>query len=460
MHTDQFGLTITAASDAAVTAFDKTVGGYLAFDRDTGLYLKETLEADPEMVMGHCLKGYFFHLMGLPVLLARAKKELATAEAAADRANDRERLHLTALRAWCASDLDGANVAWEAILLDHPRDIVALKLAHYSHLYLGRSRAMRDSVARVLGAWDAAEPGYGYVLSMRAFGLEEAGDYPAAEAAGRRATELNPKDLWGVHAVTHVMEMQDRNREGIAWIDGLEPHWQACNNFRFHLSWHRALMRLELGQLDAVLAIYDDELWDPASDEYLDLCNDTSLLLRLELAGADVGDRWQALADKVKGRTHDHILAFIDTHFMMALAVAGDGTAAREMLQSMAAYGADDGGTNGPLTAEIGRPIAEALVAHRAGDYGRCVDLLQPIRYRIHRIGGSHAQRDVFAQLLIDAALRAGRLNLARALLAERTAEKPDNPWSWRRYGEALRRLGEAPAAIAAEQKAAALLSA
>ena len=90
--------------------------------------------------------------------------------------------------------------------------------------------------------------------------------------------------------------MQDRARAGVEWIRGLERRWDACNNFRYHLWWHLALMHLGLGEADAALALYDERVWDPASDEYLDLCNDAALLQRLELAGVNVGDRWAAVA--------------------------------------------------------------------------------------------------------------------------------------------------------------------
>src|SRR5205814_9648459 len=138
---------------------------------------------------------------------------------------------------------------------------------------------------------DPAVAGYGYLLGLHAFGLEETGDYRAAEREGRKAVEINPRDAWGVHAVAHVMDSEDRYREGIEWLSSLESHWNAANNFRYHLWWHRALMHLAQGELDEALALYDERMWDPESDEYLDLCNDAALLARLEIAGAVVGER-------------------------------------------------------------------------------------------------------------------------------------------------------------------------
>jgi tetratricopeptide (TPR) repeat protein len=425
MHTDLRGLPLTAANADAVAAFDATVDAYLGFARDTGDRLKATLKADPAMPLAHVLRGAFFLLMGKPPLLAKAADALAAANRFLDGATARERRHAAALAAWCKGDFEGALREWEAILGEAPRDVVALKLAHYLHFYLGESDAMRDSIARTLPAWDESVPGYAAVLGMRAFGLEESGAYGEAERAGRRAVELNPDDPWAVHAVAHVLEMQDRAREGVAWIRGLERRWDACNNFRYHLWWHLALMHLGLGEPEAALALYDERVWDPASDEYLDLCNDAALLQRLELAGLDVGDRWAAVAGKVRGQLAARILAFIDAHYALALAAARDPEAAASLVAAVRAGATPGTGTTAVVAAEVGADLCEGLVAYRAGDWARAVACLAPLRPRLRRIGGSHAQRDLFTQILVDAATRAGRNDVARAVLQERTAARP-----------------------------------
>src|SRR3546814_7188662 len=106
---------------------------------------------------------------------------------------------------------------------------------------------MLGSVTRPLYAWDAGVPGYGYVRGLQAFALEETGNYSAAEVAGRDAISRNAGDVWAAHAVAHVMEMQDRPQEGVAWVAGLEHAWGACNNFAYHIHWHRCLFLLDPG---------------------------------------------------------------------------------------------------------------------------------------------------------------------------------------------------------------------
>ena len=393
--TDQRGNDVTAAGADAVRALDKTLMGYLALGRETGPLLKEALTADPDLVMAHCLKGYFFLLMASGPLRDRVPKVLAAAEAGLEGTTAREKTHVRALKHWLGGDEAGAVKAWEEILADHPLDVLALRLAHHAYFYMGAAGGMLSSVERVLDAWDEGLAGYGFVLGMRSFALEESGDYGAAEEAGRRAGEINADDPWAVHAVAHVMEMQGRHGEGIEWITGLQPHWEQANNFRYHLWWHRALMHLGRGEADEALRLYDESLWDPDSDEYLDLCNDVSLLLRLELMGVDVGDRWRVLAEKASSRIDDRMLAFIDCHVVAALAAAGQTDKAETMVEEMASAGG--------VFADVGATVSKALIAHRAGDYPAAARLLGDVRDDIVTIGGSHAQRNLFNLLLEDA---------------------------------------------------------
>ncbi|MGH7006359.1 MAG: tetratricopeptide repeat protein, partial [Alphaproteobacteria bacterium] len=338
MPKDCRGLETTAANAEAVAAYDRTIRAYLGFARDTGEHLKAVYKTDPDMAMAHCLKGYFFQLFSNPVLDAKADQALAAAAKSAETrgATERERQHIAALAAWRKGDLRGATDVWEAILIEHPLDMLAVKLGHYTHFYLGDVAELRDSVARIIPLWRESTPDYGYLLAMRAFGLEESGDYAAAEPLGRRAVEIEPGDVWGVHAVAHVLEMQGRAREGIAWVQGLKGHWDKTNNFRFHVGWHQALFHFELAQYDRVLALYDGTFRAERTDDVLDLSNAISMLWRLEDEGVAVGPRWEELADIAERRAKDHVLAFADAHFVMALAGAGRLDKAAAMVKSMA----------------------------------------------------------------------------------------------------------------------------
>ena len=461
MPHDAFGLEVSAANDDAMAAYDQLIDSYLGFRRDTGERLKAALSADGQLVMGHTLKGYFYLLFCSPQMDPRVAKTLDLAERSAHAvgATDRERRHIDALRAWAARDIKGATAIWEEILLASPRDILALRLAHFTHFYFGDTQNLRDSIARVMHAWNEESPGYSYLLGMRAFGLEECGDYAGAERAGRAAVEIDPSNIWAVHAVAHVMEMQGRQHEGIAWLTETEPAWANCNNFAYHVWWHRALFHLERGDHEAVLDHYDRKFRDDdESEDYLDMSNAIAMLWRLEGRGIDVGLRWEELGEKAEKRIDDHIFAFIDAHLAMALAASGRAQSAKHFLETMRTVAATEV-SEAPIYRDVGIPLCEALLAHRRGDYAVAVDLLLPIRYGIVRIGGSHAQRDVFQQTLIDAALKAGRNQVARALLAERVAVRAGSAHSWQQYADCLDNLDDTDAAASARRQSAALIA-
>lgn len=458
MVEDGRGLAITAASAEAARAFDAVVDCYVGFRLETGERLKAALAADPGMPLAHCTKGYFFKLFGMRALDARARSALAAARAALDArgGTERERLHVEALAAWCRDDRMATTAIWEEILARQPLDALAIRLAHLAYFHQGESRRLRESVEGVLPAWDEGVPGYGYVLGCHAFSLEETGDYPLAERAGRRAVELNPGDVWATHAVAHVMEMQGRSRDGVAWLAGNEPQWGRVNNFANHVFWHRALFHLELGDHDAVLDLYGRRVRAEDSEENLDLANAASLLWRLEEEGVLVGDRWRELGERAARRVGDCALVFYDEHLMMALAAAGRPEAAT-LLDSMRERSAADPTPDGEIARAVGVPLAEAILDLRRGEPARALDRLLPIRAEVGRIGGSHAQRDVFTRMLVEAALRAGRFDVARELLAERVAARPASRWGWERYAAALAGAGDTEAAAAARARAAAL---
>jgi tetratricopeptide (TPR) repeat protein len=459
-HTDQRGVSFTTSAAEGVRHFDEAIMSYLGFRRDTGDHLSRALAADPDFAMAHCAQGYFLKLFVSRALDGRIADAIAAAEKSAEErgATRRERDHIAALSAWHTGDWQTALERWERILLDDPLDVLALKLSNHLYFYLGDSLNVRDSVARVLYAWDEETPGHGFVLGMYAFGLEECGDYMDADAVGRRAIEIDPGDVWAIHAVVHVMEMQGRHREGTELLKSSEKVWTRCNNFANHLWWHGALLLMDLERYHAVIDGYDSRIRAEETDDYLDIVNAASLLWRLGEAGIDVGDRWRELADKAEARSGDHLLAFADAHFMMALAADRRFDAARAMLASMKDSAARADGMMASIAGDIGAPLCAALLAYANQDYKRTVELLEPIRYDLKYIGGSHAQKDVFHRTLVSAAMKSGQLNIARALMSERTADRPTSIWNWRTYARVLATLDDEAGAVGAWRKARDLL--
>jgi hypothetical protein len=228
--------------------------------------------------------------------------------------------------------------------------------------------------------------------------------------------------------------MQGRHAEGIAWLSGLEPNWEGGNNLKHHLFWHRALYHFERGEYDQVMVLYDRGFRDLGSaltqampDLYIDIQNAASALLRLELRGIGVGQRWKELADHAETRIGDHLSAFTLPHWMMALAADGRTDAAQRML---AAIERDAAGNtaHARLLREVALPVCRGVLAHRVGHFAEAVRHMRPALADMPRLGGSHAQQDVLEQLFLDAATRAGLSDDAALLLDRVRARHPLPP--------------------------------
>jgi hypothetical protein len=220
-----------------------------------------------------------------------------------------------------------------------------------------------------------------------------------------------------------VFDSTGRARAGLDWLTGREGAWAHCNNFRFHVWWHRALMHLDLGEYDTALALYDADIRAEKTDDYRDISNGASLLARLELEGVDVGDRWNELADLSENRAADGCLAFADLHYMLALCGGERDQAAAGLIARMQATRPAGHELQRVIT-HPGLHVAQGLQAFAAGEYPVAWMHLRAGRADLQQIGGSHAQRDVFDRITIEAALRSGYADAADALLRDRMARR------------------------------------
>ena len=424
---DLLGFSLTGASGNSVGHYARAVHQLQCFIGDPVASIDAAIAADPGFVMAHVFKGYLFGLATEREATAVALQCHDTA--AALSGSLREQAHVAALGALAGGGWHQAGRILEELTTEYPRDGLALQAGHQIDFFTGNARMLRDRMARALLAWDSATPGYHAMLGMQAFGYEEMGDYARAETFGRAAIELEPRDGWAQHAVAHVMEMQCRQRDGIAWMRANPENWTKESFLQIHNWWHLALFHYDLGEVDEVLALYDGPIYGSGSPLALNMVDASAILWRLHLGGVDVGSRWQRLADNWSGKAADANYAFNDIHAMMAFVGSGRTDLTRRLLdaQNTAMAAKDD---NAAFTRNIGHPIALGILKFGDGDYAEAVRLISPVRAIAHGFGGSHAQRDVIDLTLIEAAIRAGDRALAQALSAERLNVRPDSPLS------------------------------
>ena len=424
MTQDCFGQSVSLETDKARRAWDQAQLCFLAHDARTPMHLAAVLEAEPQFALGHAVKGLFSLLLGRRELQVEADRarDMAETAVAEGQCHPRERLYLAALGAYLDGWPGKAGDHLATVLRTCPQDALAMKLSHAIRFVRGDSDGMRRSVERILPAYDRDHPARGYLLGCHAFALEETGAYAAAQVAGRQALWAAPDDAWGCHAVAHVHEMTGDASGGIDWLTGREATWAHCNNFRYHVWWHKALLHLDLGQVAAVLELYDTKIRAEQTDDYRDIANAASLLARLEADGIDVGTRWEELAEISARRTEDGCLVFADLHYLLALIGGGRSEAIARLMARLERDAARRDTEIRDRMAMPGLAVAQGLCAFGDGAYDRAFRALLQARPLLQRAGGSHAQRDVFERLTVDAGLRAGYLGQVEDLLKERQA--------------------------------------
>ena len=424
MRSDVRGTPVSTTDAAALAAFEQALRQYQSYVGDPIATIERALAERPDFVLGHLFRACALMAGVERRFFALARGSVEAAEGMREHANERERGLMLACRLLVDGDWDGACAAFDRVLVEFPRDAVALQTAHLFDFARGDAKNLRDRVTRVLPSWSPADPGYSYVLGMHAFGLEECNEYEAARDAAERALAIERADGWAVHAAVHCMEMRGLVADGIAFLEARKPDWAPDNSFAFHNFWHLALFHLDRDDTASVLALFDRHVYPEASDLALTLVDATALLWRLHLLGVDTGARfarvadvWQAKLDGERG-----FYAFNDVHALLAFAATG-----REALVARVAGELErpEPGTNGAMTRDVGLPVARAILAFAHGRYERCVYELAAVRDIAHRFGGSHAQRDLLTLTLIEAALRGGQASVARHYLNERSVQRP-----------------------------------
>jgi hypothetical protein len=421
------GHLVSGATDQSLPHYETALRELNLFINDPVASVDKAIAESPDFVMAHALRAWL-HLLGTEpagIAVARASRDAAWTRPATAQ----EQGHLNAINHLVEGRWHQAAQVLEDVAIENPHDLLALQVGHQLDFFRGEARMLRDRIARALPAWSNSVPGYHAMLGMHAFGLEETGDYIAAEVAGRTAVALNARDSWAQHAVAHVMEMQGRQQEGITWMSNNTDGWSRDSFFAVHNWWHVALYHLDLGQADEALKLFDGPIYGAKSRVILEMIDASAMLWRMHLRGVDVGDRWRAVADAWEPVKDAGQYAFNDAHAAMAFVGAGRKDALAKVIEAQKEAMQRDG-DNAMFTRKVGHPVVLAIKAFGERNYAETIWRLREVRNVAHRFGGSHAQRDVLDLTLIEAALRSGQQSIAMALAAERLATRPKSPLS------------------------------
>lgn len=418
---DHLGNPVSTMNAAALAGVDDFVSGFLAYETQA-VNVLAAADADPEATLANTYAGMIWMFLEAPEAAAQAAKYIAAAQATSAGANRREQALLALLEAWAANDMPRAEALGLDIVREWPADLATMKLAQYMAFNRGDAGRML-MLARTA---EHANRANAHWHGMAAFAHEQSHDLAAAEAAAWKALEQKAKEPWAQHALAHVMITQGRNREGIAFMDGVTPTWTNLNSFMYtHNWWHKALFNISLGNFAAVFDAYDHHVWGMEKSYSQDQVGAVSLLARMECAGLDVGERWQDVADWMRPRAHDTTQPFLTLQYLYGLARAGR-SEADTLMQAVEEKAGSAAGFERVAWSEVALPAARGVLAKARGRHGEAARDLRTALPRMQEIGGSHAQRDLFEQLYLDALLKSGDLADARELMEMRRTFDPD----------------------------------
>lgn len=332
---------------------------------------------------------------------------LTAAEQIEEHATSAQRTHLAAARAWLARKPLHAARLYTQLAENEPHDLLAVRLAQSCWYFLGHRARVRLVAERALCRWSPAAAGYDVALAMTAFGRAETGDGRGATALAERALAIEPRSPYARHALAHGLAAQGRIVTAHRMLEDTARLWRVGGRMDAHNEWHRALFALQTGRRTDALATFDREL-ATASDA--STCADaTDLLWRLDLAGADVGSRWQPLAAAWTRHLTPGFWGFLDVLAGLAFHRAGRSNEAHALRRAIVESQAPEGTAS---TAAASLTALAAIEAFTHGDHARAASHL---RNALPLLGGSVPQRELLESTLLAAEQQDGAPQVAAA---------------------------------------------
>ena len=420
MQEDDLGNAISPCAEHTLAGINDFISGFLGYESQ----IANIIEA-ADMAPDHCLANTYAAMIWMflesPQGPQKAARYARRAVAAAAHAGQRERMACQMVETWRQGDVMAALAIGDQIADAFPNDLAMVKL----HQYLDFNRGDAPAMLRIARAVMAHNQDVAHMHGMAAFAFEQCHLLDAAQEAAQTAIRLKRKEPWAQHAMAHVMLTRGQIDEGARFLEGMRDTWVNLNSFMYtHNYWHLAVFYISQGKYDAALALYDDHCWAREKDYSQDQIGAVSLLMRLELAGVDVGDRWADIGAYVRARAGDTTLPFLSMHYLYGLARAGC-PEADTLMQAVRQRAQKAAKHERTAWRDVALPACEGLLAHARGKYEQVIDTLGPALPRMMEVGGSHAQRDLFEQVLLDSLIKTGALVTAQQMLEARRRNDP-----------------------------------
>ena len=434
---DRYELPLTTESPKAAEKYVETIDCFLAQIYGADLAVAEAIEADDGLAIAHAAKG-LFQLYAMDV--AGARQTIAHARKLAVNATRREQQHIQAISLM----IEGNGHKTLRLIREHldefPRDMLMVRLANRL-LILGCSGAgIPNFPEELLSMLKPLKSEYGEdwaFLGQYAFAHHETGYFADSLKYAERSLAIRPDNGNASHSVAHVFfEVGDADggEDFLGnWLEGYDRR----GPFNVHLSWHHALFQLATGRPENAVTLYEDQIRPSVVKKNLgSLADSASLMWRMKIYGDDQAGPWEEVREIALPAAEKPGPAFRDAHAALAFAAGGFTEELGRMID-----GLGEAATGGnALASEVTLPLVKGIEAFAHGAYEEAADNLDGLVEQLPRIGGSHAQREVFEDTVLESYIRSGRYDKAQDLINTRLKRRTsprDELWLTRTMPEA-----------------------
>ena len=421
---DRYGQPLSTSSARAAELYQQGLDHALAAEAPGEACFRAAREEDPGFALAHIAEARLLQFRGRG---REAAEAVAKARAAAALATPREQQHVAVLATAIGGDSNGALAGVRAHVAEFPLDAFILSQACGVYGLIGFSGRIErnDEQLAILEPLAGAYGDDWWFLSQIAFAYNELFRHDEALRATERSLEGYARNGHASHTMAHI-HYETGNAEGGAnflrdWLVGYEPG----NQLYVHNHWHLALFELAAGNVDRAIELYDRVIRPEVSTAPAlgTIADSASLLWRCALTERHHSELpWEPLAAWANTAFPGPGMVWADAHCMLAWTAVNDAGRLGKLIGELNSR--LEGGKiyAGPMLPALG----EAYQAFAAGDWDRAANLFDALAPEVIRLGGSHAQRDVFEETRIEAFVRAGRIERARAMLEERLDRRPN----------------------------------